>query len=239
MINNASILPCQYRRIMKIIEQMDSANYLITTYYVLLLNGILALVLLLLLKIGQANKNTISITGVISLLYIAFEHWGIGGGHFFPKDISGTSYFIIILVSATLGVGFLFLTLRKPFFHLSQEHLQMTQGLRVFVSAGFFTEAALGIIPLEFGIMDGFLHAASAFSALIAATLYVKDSLFKNKALWMANIIGVTDILIIVTSICFWVWKDIGPNHNMQYVVFFGGIIFLWIHFVSITKLLK
>ncbi len=218
---------------------METTAYLATTYYVLALNSILAIVLLLLLKIGKASKTTITITGIVSFLYIALEHWGIGGGNIFPKDISGTTYFIIIMVGAILGVGLLYLTLRKPFFNLSQEHLQMTQGLRVFVSAGFFTEAALGIIPLEFGIMDGFMHATSAFTALIAATLYVKNSAFKNKALWIANIVGVTDILIIVTSICFWEWKNIGPNHNMQYVVFFGGVVFLWIHLVSIIKLIK
>ncbi len=220
-------------------KNMETTAYLATTYYVLLLNGILAIVFLALLKIGKATNRTITITGIIAFLYIALEHWGIGGGNIFPKDISGATYYIIILVGATLGVGLIFLTLRKPFFNLSQEHLQMAQGLRVFVSAGFFTEAALGIIPLEFGIMDGFMHAISAFSALIAAVLYVKNSSLKNTALWIANIIGVTDILIIVTSICFWVWKDIGPNHNMQYVVFFGGVVFLWIHFVSIYKLLK
>lgn len=218
---------------------MESTVYLATTYYVLILNSVLAIALLLLLKIGKANKRTITITAIASFLFIAFEHWGIGGGNIFHEDISGTTFYIIILTGATLGVGLLFLTLRKPFFNLSQEHLQMTQGLRVFVSAGFFTEAALGIIPLEFGIMDGFMHTASAFAALIAATLFVKKSTLKNTSLWLANIIGVTDILIIVTSICFWVWKDIGPNHNMQYVVFFGGVVFLWIHFVSIYKLVK
>ncbi len=218
---------------------MDTTAYFATTCYVLFLNSILAIALLLLLKIGKASKTTITITGILSFLFIVLEHWGIGGGVFFPKDISGASYYIVILVGATLGIGLLYLTLRKPFFNLSQDHLQMTQGLRIFVSAGFFTEAALGIIPLEFGIMDGFMHAVSAFSALIAATLLVKNSVFKNRALWIANIIGVTDILIIVTSICFWVWNDIGPNHNMQYVVFFGGVFFLWIHFVSVAKLIK
>jgi len=218
---------------------METTAYLATTYYVLILNSILAIVLLLLLKIGKANKTTITITGIVLFIYIVLEHWGIGGGNIFPKDISGMTYYITILVGAIFGVGLLFLTLRKPFFNLSQEHLQMTQGLRIFVSAGFFTEAALGIIPLKFGIMDGFMHAASAFLALIAATLYVKNSSIKNRILWVANIVGVTDILIIVTSICFFVWKDIGPNHNMQYVVFFGGVVFLWIHFVSIHKLLK
>ena len=218
---------------------METTSYLLTTYYVVALNSILAFVFLWLLKLGKASKATITITAIITVAYIALEHWGIGGGHLFPKDISGTTYYIIILVGAVLGVGLLYLTLRKPFFNLSQEHLQMTQGLRVFVSAGFFTEAALGVIPLNFGIMDGFMHAASAFSALIAAVLYVKNSPIKKQMLWLANIIGVTDILIIVTSICFFVWDEIGPNHNMQYVVFFGGVVFLWIHLVSIIKLIK
>jgi len=218
---------------------MDTTAYLVTTYYVLAFNSILAVVLLLLLKVGKATKKTIAITGIVSFLYIYLEHWGIGGENIFSESISGTTYFIIILIGATLGVSLLYLTLRKSFFNLSQEHLQMTQGLRIFVSAGFFTEAALGIIPLNFGIMDGFMHAVSAFIALIAATLFVKNSPLKNRVLWIANIIGVTDILIIVTSICFFVWEDIGPNHNMQYVVFFGGVVFLWIHFVSISKLLQ
>lgn len=48
---------------------------------------------------------------------------------------------------------------------------------------------------------------------------------------------GVTDIIVIVTSICFLVWSDLGPFHNMHYIVFIGGPVLLWLHFVSITKL--
>jgi hypothetical protein len=215
-------------------------EYLTTTYYVIVLNSILAIVLLWLLKIGKASNITISLTGIVSFIYIVLEHILIGKGYIFPKDISGGTFFIIILVAAVLGnLLFYFSSIKRAFSNLSQEHLQMTQGLRIFVSAGFFTEAALGIIPLGFGIMDGFMHATSAFLALISATLYVKNSPIKNNILWIANIVGVLDILIIVTSICFVVFDEIGPYHNMQYVVFFGGVVFLWIHFVSISKLLK
>ncbi len=218
---------------------MDITTYASATYYVIILNILLAGCLLLLLHIGKASKKTIRITGVISIVYIMLEHWLIGSHILFSETISGLSFFEIILGGATLGVGTFYLTLRASFFNLSQEHLQMIQGVRIFVSAGFFTEAALGIIPLYFGILDGFMHAISAFSALIAAILYVKNSSLKTTALWIANIIGVLDILIIVTSICFFVWEDIGPHHNMQYVVFFGGVLFLWIHTASILKLLK
>ncbi len=218
---------------------MEITTYEATTYYILLLNLILAFCILLLLHIGKTSKRTIGITGVVFIIYIALEHWAIGSGTVFSSTLSGATFYAIILAGAVTGVSLLFWTLKKPFFRLSQEHLQMVQGLRIFVSAGFFSEAALGIIPLHFGILDGFMHAISAFTALIAATLYVKKSFIKNTVLWIANIVGVLDILIIVTSICFFVWKDIGPNHNMQYVVFFGGVLFLWIHIVSISKLLK
>ena len=218
---------------------MESASYILTTYYVLALNSVLAIVLLFLLKIGRAKKSTIVATGIVSFLYILIEHWGIGGKHIFSSGISGTSFYFIILAGAITGIGLLYLTLKQPFFNLSQEHLQMTQGLRVFVSAGFFAEAALGVIPLEFGIIDGFMHAVSAFSALLAGILFIRKSSLRSQALWVANIIGVADILIIITSICFSVWEDIGPHHNMQYVVFFGGVVFLWIHFVSISKLIQ
>ena len=215
-------------------------EYLFSTYYVLMLNSVLAFALLFLLKKGKGSQTAIAITGLIFFTWIGFLHWALGGKHIFPDDFSGTLYFAIILVGAISGVALLYFSpLKKIFFALPQDYLQMTQGLRVFVSAGFFMEAALGIIPLEFGIMDGFMHAASAFSALIAAALFAKKSALKNTALWIANIIGITDILVIVTCICFWVFDDLGPNHNMQYVVFFGGVLFLWIHFVSVLKLLQ
>ena len=60
---------------------METTAYLAITYYVLTLNSILAVVLLLLLKIGKASKTTITITGIVSFLYIAFEHWRIGQGN--------------------------------------------------------------------------------------------------------------------------------------------------------------
>ncbi|MFK5879946.1 MAG: hypothetical protein QM478_10680 [Flavobacteriaceae bacterium] len=44
---------------------METAAYLATTFYVLALNSILAMVLLLLLKIEKASKTTITITGIV------------------------------------------------------------------------------------------------------------------------------------------------------------------------------
>ena len=74
--------------------------YLATTYYVLVLNCIVAIVLMSLLNIGKANRSTIVITGIVSFTYIILEHWGIGGKNIFPSDISGTVFFGIILIGA-------------------------------------------------------------------------------------------------------------------------------------------
>lgn len=113
------------------------------------------------------------------------------------------------------------------------------QGLRVFVASGFLMEGVLNVIPAWFSIMDGFLHVTSGFIALIAAVALVKNQTNTNQLLWLANIIGLLDIVIIVTSISLVVWKDLGAFHNMQYVVFYTGVLLLWFHFVSISKLLK
>lgn len=218
---------------------MNSSYYQATTIYVLVLNCILALVLIGLLYISKAKQRTIVLTGCILFAYLILETWVIGGHYIFSPAISGTAFFFIILTGVGLTSITLHFTLERHFLSLPQEYILLTQGLRVFVSAGFFTEAALGIIPLGFGIMDGFMHALSAFTALFAATFAVKQSRFANTFIWIANIVGVTDILIIVTAICFSVWDFIGPSHNMQFVVFFGGIIFLWLHYISIYQLIK
>jgi len=103
----------------------------------------------------------------------------------------------------------------------------------------FFMEGVLNVIPGWFSIMDGFLHVSSGFLALIAAIAVLKNNSNQKALLWLANLVGLADIVIIVSSINLVVWKDLGPFHNMQTVVFYTGVLLLWFHFISISKLLK
>ena len=217
---------------------MNSVFYEATTYWVLFVDLLLAVATLSLFKIGQATNLKLSVVGVLFLLLIGFLHWGLGGYRIFPADFSGALFYGLILLSATAVVFLFYLTSRNNFDQLSQEHIQLVQGLRVFVGGGFLMEGVLGVIPPWFSIMDGYFHIASGFLALVAAIAYVKDYHRKNALLWLANLVGLLDIIVIVTSICFFVWNELGPYHNMNYVVFGAGPVLLWLHFMSIRKLI-
>jgi hypothetical protein len=219
---------------------MDASNYLATTYWVIGVNFTFLLATLWLLKIGKATATTKNIFGFVSLVWIIFIHIFFSKKLLIPIDISGIAFYVLTLSSATLVLTFFYFSpLKKVFENISQDNIQIVQGLRVFVASGFLMEGVLNVIPAWFSIMDGFLHVTSGFLALIAAIAVLKNQTNKNQLLWLANIVGVADIVIIVTSISLVVWNDLGAFHNMQYVVFYTGVLLLWFHFVSISKLIK
>ena len=218
---------------------MESTYYLITTYWVILVNIIMAIAMIALYKTGKASSTTLIIVGALLLGLIAVMHWGFGGQNFLSPQITGSAFYAIILGGAGAGVLLFYVTSKDVFDNLSQEHIQLVQGLRVFIGAGFLMEGALGVIPVWFSIMDAFFHITSGFLALVAAIAFLKNYPMKTPLLWSANIIGLLDIVTIVTSICFVVWADLGPHHNMNYVVFGVGPVLLWLHFMSVRKLLK
>ena len=217
---------------------MESPFYQATTYWVLFLCLVSLVVFLSLMKAGNASMRKMSIGGVLFAGSIFFFYWVFDGQNLFSPGISGGAFYLIILGGAAAVVALYYTTVRDEFFTLSQEYLQIAQGVRVFVGGGFLMEGVLNVIPGWFSILDGYFHIASGFLALIAAIAFLKNSVSKNQLLWLANIVGLVDILVIVTSICFLVWPALGPHHNMMYVVFVAGPLFLWIHFVSITKLM-
>lgn len=219
---------------------MDASNYLATTYWVIGINLVFLFATLWLLKIGRATQKTRWVFGLISIAWIIFIHFVFSNKLLIPIDISGGAFYALTLSSATLVLAvFYFSPLKKVFDNISQENIQIVQGLRVFVASGFLMEGVLQVIPAWFSIMDGFLHVSSGFLVLLASIAVVKNQTSKNQLLWLANIVGVLDIVIIVTSISLVVWKDLGAFHNMQYVVFYTGVLLLWFHFVSLSKLIK
>lgn len=217
---------------------MESTYYTLTTYWVIFIDVIIALITLWLFKSGKATNRTLWIVGVLFAISISFDHWLFGGKNLFSSDISGGLFFAIILGSAGAILALLFFTSSGIFDQLSQVHLQLAQGVRVFIGGGFLMEGVLEVIPAWFSIMDGFFHIASGFLALLAAIAFLQQWNNNRQLLWLANIVGLVDILVIVTGICFWAWADLGPYHNMNYVVFGVGPMLLWIHYNSVRKLL-
>lgn len=219
---------------------MNSIYYSNTTLWVIGVNFAFLIATLGLLKKGNASSTTKTIFGLFSIIWIALIHYVLSNKLLIPINTSGLSFYFFTLGAASLVlIIFYFSSLKKIFDNVKQEDIQWIQGLRVFVASGFLMEGVLNVIPAWFSIMDGFLHVSSGFLALIAAIAVLKNSPFQKLLLWLANIVGIADIFIIVTSINLSVWNDIGPFHNMQYVVFYTGVLLLWFHLISILKLLK
>ena len=218
---------------------MESTFYGITTNWVIFVDIVVAMVSLWLFKMGRASSRTLAIVAALFAGSILFFHWGFGGQNFLPADLSGPAFYAIILAGALALLALLYFTSSRIFDQLHQEHLQIAQGFRVFIGGGFLMEGVLGVIPGWFSILDGFFHITSGFLALLAAIAFLKNWAGNRSLLWAANIVGLTDIVVIITGICFWVWPDLGPHHNMNYVVFGAGPMLLWIHYNSIKKLLQ
>lgn len=218
---------------------MESIFYQNTTYWVILVDVIAALGTLWLFYTGKAKKSTLLTVGLVFTASILLMYWIFGGQNLLHGDLPGWNFYLLILGGALGIVALLEITSKSVMKNLSQEHIQLVQGLRVFVGGGFLMEGVVKVIPGWFSILDGYFHIASGFLALVAAVAFLKKWKETKPLLWIANVVGLTDIIIIVTGICFWVWGDLGPFHNMNYVVFGAGPVLLWLHYNSIKKLLN
>lgn len=190
-------------------------------------------------RVGGARRGTvlailIALSAFLGLLVAVFR-WG----WWIPEDWSGAAYFGTVLVAVAISGGLLYSTSFPIFQKVSQAELQLTQGFRVVVGAGFLMFGALGLIPVWFSLLDAALHITSGMLALRAAYAIADRSGHRRPLLWTANLVGISDILIIVSSIAFVVWNDLGPLHPMHLVVFGVGPILLWLHFMSVVNLIR
>ncbi len=215
---------------------MDMISF--TTFYIITMNAILALILVALLKASNKDKDADKRIVVKSITL--FSTWLIIEGvllnaSIIPNDISSVGLFILILIFVVIS-GMLLSPLIPKLVSLSQEFLLLPQAMRMFFGAGFIVEAAYGIIPLNYGVIDGVLHITTAFLASVLA-ICIAQGYKANKALLAVNLFGLLDIVVVAYGIAFFILKDIGIEHNVFFAVFFAAPIFIWLHLISLYKL--
>lgn len=177
--------------------------------------------------------------GLAMLAWLGVLHVGLSNKAFFAADVSGVTFLTIVFAAVGL-VGILLwlaLPLRRFILGLDQQQLMLVQGIRVFFGATFLMQASLGVLPPTFGIIDGLTHTGAGFFGLVAAFSLAAGNNGARRA-WFANIFGLADILIVATSLSLVLLPEIGPHHPMMYAVFLPAPIWLWIHVISIMKLL-
>ena len=178
--------------------------------------------------------------GATMLVWLVTLHWGLSHQSLFPQEISGMVFLMVIVGEVGLVGAVLLLIpqVRHLLLSLDQRQLLLLQGIRVFFGASFLAQASFGVLPQEFGILDGFTHIGAGFFGLIAA-FSVATGIQGARRAWFANLFGLADILIVTSTSALILLPQIGPHHSMMYAVFLPAPLWLWFHIVSIRKLVR
>lgn len=158
----------------------------------------------------------------------------------FPAGLTSVAFYAIVLLGVA-AIGALLLgtaAVRHRMLALDQRQLMLFQGIRVYFGAAFLVQGGLGILPATFGVIDGLSHITAGFLGLIGA-IAVSTSAMSTRRIWLANVFGLADILVVATTLAFVLLPQIGPHHPMMYAVFLPAPLWLWAHIVSIAKLLR
>jgi len=191
------------------------------------------------ISFGNSNKFNYGL-GTGLFVWLIVLHLGLSTKSFFPENISGISFLIIIFTVVGIVGAILLLVypIRKIVTALNQQQLLLVQGIRVFFGASFLMQASLGAMPLVFGIIDGWTHIAAGFFGLIAA-FSMASRINAERRAWFANIFGLLDILIVASTLSLLILDGITPHGSMMYAVFLPAPLWLWAHLISIYKLVK
>jgi len=191
-------------------------------------------------SLSKPKNKVAGVVGIAMLAWLAILYWGFSTESVFPPDISGIAFLAIIFmfVGVVGAILFAFPQVRRLILELDQRQLLLLQGIRVFFGATFLMQGGLGILPLGFGILDGFTHIGAGFFGLVAA-FSLATGIDGTRRAWFANAFGLADILIVASSLALILLPDIGPHHSMMYAVFLAAPFWLWFHLISIWKLIR
>jgi len=214
-------------------------QYINFDWFMIGLDTLMIIYTLWIISFGNNNKFNYGL-GIGLFVWLVVLHLGLSTNSFFPENISGISFLIIIFSAVGVVGALLFLVppIRKIVTALNQQQLLLIQGIRVFFGASFLMQASLGEMPLLFGIIDGWTHISAGFFGLIAAFSMASGINAKRRA-WFANMFGLLDILIVASTLSLFILDDITPHGSMMYAVFLPAPLWLWAHLISIYKLVK
>ena len=185
----------------------------------------------------RAIRGTVvvALTAWLGVLYIIFTIVQP-----LPAALTGIAFYGIVLTGVA-AIGALLLgpgAVRRRVLALDQRQLMLFQGIRIYFGAAFLIQGGLGLLPATFGVIDGLSHITAGFLGLIAA-MAVSTSAISTRRVWLANLFGLADILVVATTLAFILLPQIGPHHPMMYAVFLPAPLWLWAHVVSIARLLN
>ncbi len=210
---------------------------LINPLLILALDLTLAILLLWCLAKLGASGRTVGLVGGVGIVWLALLIWMFGGHRIIPAEIGRLPFFALLLAGVALVTGLFFVTpIGDSFKRGGHEWLLMPQGMRAFFGTAFLIQGVGGTMPPAFAIADALTHITAAVLALWTAWMLGKGY-FGARALWLTNLFGLLDIVVVAAGIAFVLLPEIGPYHNVMYAAFFAAPIFLALHLLSLWRL--
>jgi hypothetical protein len=153
-----------------------------------------------------------------------------------PHSVSGLAFLTIIVVGVgTAGAIIGLSPLRPAILKLTPDLLLTATGLRTLFGASILVTTVFGLLPTTFGVVDGLSHVTAGFLALCAAFVRSRNP-EHTRLVWVANLFGIADILMVATTISFSLLPTIGLKHPIMYAVFLPAPLWLWMHLLSIRN---
>ena len=211
-----------------------------SSWFAIFLDATMIIYTLWVISLGDAKGKLSLGFGIGMLAWLGALHLGLSTKSIFPADISGPAFLAVVFL-AVGAVGALLLLvapIRQALLALDQRQLLLMQGVRVLFGANFLMQASLGGLPQTFGILDGWTHIGAGFLGLVAAFTLATGTDGVRRA-WFANIFGVTDILVVASTLSLVLLPTLTPHHPMMYAVFLPAPLWLWFHLVSMWKLVS
>jgi hypothetical protein len=209
-----------------------------SSWFAIFLDATMIIYTLWVISLGDSKGKLPLGIGVGMLAWLGMLHLGLSTKGIFPEDISGPAFLGVVFL-AVGAVGALLLlvpSIRQQLLALDQRQLLLMQGIRVIFGANFLMQASLGGLPQSFGILDGWTHIGAGFFGLIAAFTLATGADGVRRA-WFANLFGITDILVVASTLSLILLPTLTPHHPMMYAVFLPAPLWLWFHLVSMWKL--
>ena len=87
-------------------------------------------------------------------------------------------------------------------------------------------------MPSNFAVLDGMSHVTAAVLMLVRRQVGLG-------AVWLTNLFGLVDIVVVAAGIAFLLVPQLGPHHNVMYAAFFAAPIFISLHLLSLRFALR
>ena len=209
-----------------------------SSWFAIFLDATMIIYTLWVISLGDSKRKFSLGFGIGMLAWLGALHFGLSTKSIFPADISGPAFLAVVFLAVGAVGALLFLVppIRQALLALDQRQLLLMQGIRVLFGANFLMQASLGGLPQTFGILDGWTHIGAGFLGLVAAFTLSTGADGVRRA-WFANLFGVTDILVVASTLSLVLLPTLTPHHPMMYAVFLPAPLWLWFHLVSMWKL--